>query len=616
MTERAILERLKVLKSKSIVVTTQSAEQIQKINDRKKRWSTYFRLNPEIYIEKKMGFHSFGYQNFSYHLMQKASQYIEVSTRGTGKSLRVIAWAVQRCLLYPNSKIGVVAVGASQANENFLTAFMQELVFEYSPFMKWLYEKKLITYKETDKGYLVTFWNNSIILFCPCINSTRGVHFDILIGEELRLIKKADWDSIAMPMLVPRRAGFRNRPEYFERDDLDEDTKVICITSNRYKNEWFNTMFNNTFVNYFKNTMTENRVFCCDIFLAISHGLKKASWFFQQQDEMDDLNFRMEILNESIGEVEGAYFPFEMFRKNQINTTAFYPPTREQIKSGWVSNMPKKDGETRLLFVDFAFANTLEGAKVDNDNTVIGCLSSYKKGDKRYSSVDYLETHSGGQNDNSIMRIRELFWDYQADYIVLDARNGGELNMNDLSKEFEHPYRAESDWDKRGFTVCNDMDLHTVSEAKVQDYRARCVDPNAVPAIIPITANAEQNSLFWFDLKKKLKNEEISFLIDTLEFDQISEQDNNFFKMTSEEKALLRLPYIQTMYLINEAINLSATWNNGLVKLSEKRNAFKDRTVALSYGSYIMGMINNKLDKTEQRQEFDISDYIKYVYRT
>ena len=122
-----------------------------------------------------MGFHGYGYQNFSYHIMNQADQYIEVSTRGVGKSLRVVAFACARALLYPNSKIGITAVGASQANENYLTAFMQELVLHpYSPFLNWLYNHKMITSRETDKGYNVTFWNGSIIYFFPCINSSRG----------------------------------------------------------------------------------------------------------------------------------------------------------------------------------------------------------------------------------------------------------------------------------------------------------------------------------------------------------------------------------------------------------------------------------------------------------
>lgn len=90
------------------------------------------------------------------------------------KSLRVVSYATARALLYSGSKIGITASGASQANENFNTAFMQEIVYKYSPFVKWLYENKYIKTRESDKGYVVTFWNGSIIYFFPCIDSSRG----------------------------------------------------------------------------------------------------------------------------------------------------------------------------------------------------------------------------------------------------------------------------------------------------------------------------------------------------------------------------------------------------------------------------------------------------------
>lgn len=174
MTDRQKIEKLKLLNSQIKNKQKEVLSIDEDLKLRKKQWITYFRKNIPIYIEKRLRFHSFGYQNFSYHLMNEANQYMETSTRGVGKSLRATMLACARALLYPNSKIGVTAVGASQANENYLTAFMQEIVFKYSPYMKWLYENKLFTSRETDKGYTVTFWNGSIIYFFPCINSSRG----------------------------------------------------------------------------------------------------------------------------------------------------------------------------------------------------------------------------------------------------------------------------------------------------------------------------------------------------------------------------------------------------------------------------------------------------------
>ena len=175
MTERQMIERLKALRQTSGRIDLIAQEDIEKKRMLKMKWMTYFRNNIEIYISMRMGFHNYGYQNFSYHLMNESDQYIEISTRGTGKSLRVVAYAAARALLYPNSKIGLTAKDNSQASENYLTAFMQELILkQLSPFLNWLYVHKLITGRETDKGYVATFWNGSVIYFFPTINSSRG----------------------------------------------------------------------------------------------------------------------------------------------------------------------------------------------------------------------------------------------------------------------------------------------------------------------------------------------------------------------------------------------------------------------------------------------------------
>ena len=164
----------------------------------------------------------------------------------------------------------------------------------------------------------------------------------------------------------------------------------------------------------------------------------------------------------------------------------------------------------------------------------------------------------------------------------------------------------ENGWNPHGSTVCNDMSLQVVSSGKIEDLKGRTVDQQAIPCIIPITGTSELNSLMWLDLQKKLRDEEIDLLIEDIEFQQILEDDKGFFGMTAEEKVLAKLPYVQTELLMHEAVNLSQTWNDGKVKLSEPRSGTKDRIVALSYGNYIATLIENKLDKGDQQSDFDI----------
>ena len=68
------------------------------------------------------------------------------------------------------------------------------------------------------------------------------------------------------------------------------------------------------------------------------------------------------------------------------------------------------------------------------------------------------------------------------------------------------------------------------------------------------------------------------------------------------------LPYMQTEELIQECVNLSAEYKNGLVRLTEPRNSFKDRAVVLAYGNIIADKIENRYNRLQSKDETDIDD--------
>ena len=194
-------------------------------------------------------------------------------------------------------------------------------------------------------------------------------------------------------------------------------------------------------------------------------------------------------------------------------------------------------------------------------------------------------------------------------------RNGGELAYNNLTKQWYHPERTsieediDNGWNSHGFTICLENDLQVVSQAKLDDLKARTVDPLAIPCIIPIQGTSELNSAMWMDLKKRLMESSCEFLLEDIEYDLILEARKDYFDLTSEEKAIMKLPYLRTMELIHEAINLSQEWKDGKVKLKEPRSGTKDIIVALSYGNYIATLIENKLDKGDQQTSFDVNEW-------
>lgn len=439
----------------------------------------------------------------------------------------------------------------------------------------------------------------------------------LLIYEEARLLKKQIIDSVFEPMSHPRQAVFMNLPQYTGVERWVEECKSIYITSARFKSEWFWNKFKVVVSETFMNKKIPYNFFACDIFLAIHHGLKTKADYFKGRKQMGELDFRMEMLNEMIGEAEDAFFSRDLFKKNQIIKNSFTPPsiqnivqcnTQEELND-LLNNRPKQEQEWRFIWIDYAFANTT--SKEENDNSVIGCTSLVYdiKKDKFRRITDYVTMHPAGDSDGMDRKIRELFWDYQADYIVIDNRNGGEVNFNHLSKMWEHPERPSSKWNPHGFTVSIENDLHVVQQGKLDDLKSRTIDESAIPCIIPVVGTAELNSIMWLDLQKTLRQEEAELLIEDIDYESMIEEDENYFLMTSEERAFMKAPFVNTMALINEAVNLSQEWRDGKVKLSEPRTGTKDMIVAYSYGNYIATLKKNKIEKELNGEEESDEDW-------
>lgn len=585
----------------------------EKKKENVKKWTTFYRRNINLYASRHLQIRLHPFQHIMLYLMGTSQVFFAICSRGLSKTFICALFAICKASLYPYSEIHLTATTLNQAKKMVSEKMEGELCKKLSPILNYYYKQKLIEFHYGKDEIRVDFlFNGSKLWVDPAMDSARGGRATLLIYEECRLLKKGIIDSVFEKMAHPRQAMFLTLPQYSGDSRWIEECQSVYITSARFSSEWFWRSFKNVVTECLTNKRIPYGFFAGDIFLSICHGLKTKSDYFKAIKQSGELDFRMEDLNEMLSEAEDAFFSRDSFKKNQLIKRAFIPPTAQDIATNEnLGNREKQENEKRLLWIDYAFANTT-GVEA-NDNSVIGCLSLVENDGKYKRVIDYITTHSASDSFGMEKKIRELFWDYKTDYIVLDLRNGGELAYNNLTKEWEHPERIsqekdiEHGWNNHGFTICRDNDFHVVSSGKLEDLRNRTVDQQAIPCIIPITGTSELNSTMWLDLQKKLRDEEIELLIEDIEFQQRLEDEVGFFGMTSEEKATVKLPYVQTELLIHEAVNLSQTWNSGMVKLVEPRSGFKDRIVALSYGNYIATLIENKLDKDSQQSDFDAS---------
>lgn len=581
--------------------------------ERLKKWTTFYRRNINIYIHKRLGINIYPFQHVMIYLMSISETFFAICSRGLAKTADVAIFAIAKCMLYPYSEVVITATTIEQARRMVKDKMVDELFAgKMSPnfnFLPWLYKNGYITVTDNDKEIKVDFtFNKSWIKVLPANENSRGSRATLLVYEECRLLKKGIIDSVFEKMAHPRQAVFKNLPQYVSDDRWLENCQSVYITSARFTSEWFWKHFKMVVTQSFNSLKVKYNFFAGDIFLALLFGLKTEADYYKAKNGSSDLEHRMEDLNEMVGEAENAFFTRDMFKKNQIHKNAYnFPTIQDIVENNNLGNREKEEDEIRYIWIDFAFANTTSNEA--NDNSVIGCSSLIKRNGKYRRICDYITTHDASDSDGADLKVREMFWDYKADYITLDLRNGGEVIFNDLTKTREHPQRPSKKWNSHGFTVCRDNSINVIPQGKIDDLTSRTIDAQAIPCIIPMIGTSELNSLMWLDLQKRLRDEEIDFLIEDIEFDQSFEESKEYFTLTSEEKANIRLPYVNTMSLINEAVNLSQEWRDGKVKLSEPRTGTKDMIVALSYGNYIATLIQNKLEKEIEEEEYDDSDW-------
>ena len=579
------------------------ADDIQE--ERQIEWTTLFRYNPGIYAEWRLKMKLLPYQHYMLWQMFNAQVTFDMCSRNSAKTYVLGLGAVIRCLLFPNTEIVITASTIDQANKMIERKIRDEIIMKHSEVLRRFLELGMIQVKRDNDVAVVLFpFNGSSIRVLPMVDSARGERCTWLILEEAMQLKKHIISAVFNPMRRPRPIDFmRTNEEFKKQKRWVEQAKTTYITSNRFKSDWAYRDFTNCVTGYYMSRRVSYKVFAFDIFNVIEEGLKTEEYLLEALKNDPEIIIRQELYNEAIGEAEDAFFSYKSFKNNQVIEHAFNPPTKIDLYVGKdMHNPPKESNEIRLVISDYAFANTTSREK--NDNTIIMLMSLHWKGNRFERHVDYMEGHEASDSLGSADRARELFWDYDADYFIPDTRSGGETLYNKTTMQWE-PDRAIGNRRTNGLTISTEKDLQVLPDNKLQDLVERTVDKNAIACMIPIIGTGDLNATMWMELRRQLDSNNIKFLINTQDKQTQIEDDGSYFDMTSEEFAEAMAPHGQIDMLITEAVNLSAEFKDGRVRLKEPRSGTKDRAVVLSYGNYIASKIENKYNQNMAEDDID-----------
>ncbi|WP_324655242.1 terminase large subunit domain-containing protein [Bacillus paranthracis] len=563
---------------------------INKTREGFKKWTAFYRANPHRFAKEYLGVKLFLYQTLLLWAMNRYSFFMYIAARGQGKSYIIAIYCVIRAILFPNSNI-VIASGIKKQAQLIIT----EKIFSLKNNSKNL-EREIKEFKTSANECHVVFWNGSKITAVTSGDGARGYRANILIVDEFRLVSKETIDMILRPFLnVNRTPPYLSNPQY---SHLTEENKEIYISSAWYKNHYIWDMFKS-----YLNSMMAGKDYFVAVLpwqLSVYHNLlsRKRVEQRRQEEDFDQMGWDMEYEALFVGENENAYFKLDDIQKCRTLPKPFYPPTElefvENKDKRKKSQMPKQSGEIRLVSMDVALMGSSKAVK--NDTTQFTLMRLLPQGDEYRRDVVYMEKMEGVHSETQAIRMKQLYYDFEADYVALDTNGNGMSVADNLVRIL---YDRDRDVEYPAWTFIN-------SEA-MDD---RKMDKNAIPVIYSIKGNPELNHKVANGLKSAFEKRKIRLLINDIEAKEDLIEKKGFLKKTTEEQVYLLKPFAQATALTNELVNLVYKVSSGYIKIEEVGTTTKDRYSSVGYANYVATLLEQEL--IDIKKNDDILNYCLY----
>ena len=394
------------------------------------QWVTFFRRNLHRFAMDYLGIKLHLYQIIMLYMMGINNFIVVIASRASAKSFIIALYACCRCILFPNSMI-VLSSATKGQSKLLVSEKIQKELMTISPILR----KEILRVKDNQNEVIVYFRNHSTITVVPASENGRGYRSNVIVREEFRQIKKSVDDSILSPFQIIRQTPYMKDEFYVNVKELEEETIDIYISSSWFDNgHWMWEIVDQAYDEMLKGKSSCLLAF--DESIAIKHKIKTMRYFQTEKKKQDPITWQLEFMNARLKENQFAFFTYGMLQQNQRVMKPFYPRSMIDFRINKKNpyDIPKQKGEVRIISCDMAF---VENKK--NDNSIFSCMrllpdyTTYNRessGDIKIDNgyrriVSYLESVQGGDVTRQALRIRQLFEDFSADFIVLDLRNAG-----------------------------------------------------------------------------------------------------------------------------------------------------------------------------------------------
>lgn len=562
---------------KNVNKTTEIKSKDERLRNGFKIWTSFYRENVHRFVMEYFGIKLHLFQMILLYMMNKVSFFMYLAARGQGKSFLIAIYCCARAVLYPGTKI-ILASGTKGQSRLIITQKIdKELRLKFPNLAREIKEVKT-----GSNECVVVFQNGSTIEAVTSTDNARGYRGNILILDEFRLIKEENLTRILRPFLnVNRQPPYLMKSEYAH---LQEDNIEIYISSAWYKNHWIWEKFKS-----FRNAMLRGKdYFVCALpyQLSVHHGLlsKKRVEEMRTEDDFDPITWLMEMECLFFGESENAFFKLNDIQQCRSIVKPFYPMDNVEFlnNQGKRRKSTKQEGEIRIIGVDVALMGGQE-----NDNTIFTCMRLLPNGESYIRQVPFIESVYGEHTEKQAIKLKRLFYDFEADYVIMDTLGNGMSLYDDCARVL---YDEDRDVEYPSWCAMNNDEM-----------KNRALDKNALPIIYSIkVVKAEVNHEIAMSLRNAFEKKQIKLLIDEINGRDYLTEKFELLKKTPEEQAKLLKPYIQTTILVNELVNLEYEIKNGLVKVYEVGRNRKDRYSSLAYCNYFANILQRNLKKKRE----------------
>lgn len=564
-------------------------------------WNTFFKRNLHRVATDYLGLKLHLYQILILYLMGISRFIAIIASRSAAKSFIIAIYACCVCIVKPGSKVVLSSATKGQSKLIISEKIRNELMTKSG-----MLRKEIRSIKDNQNEVIVFFRNTSTITVVPASENGRGYRSTCIIREEFRQIDKHIEDSVLAPFQIIRTPAYMLDAYYSNIPELQEESVDVYISSSWLDNgHWMWKIVDQAY-----DGMMNDLDMCLLAFdesITLKHKIKSMTYMQNEKKKQDPLTWRIEFLNERVKEDTSAYFTYSMLHKNQRAKRAFYPrktvDARLNKKNPY--DIPKQAGEVRVVACDMAFVENKR-----NDNSIFSCIrglpeystyNSEKSGVINVSNgyrriVSYMESVQGGDTFKQALRIRQLFEDFHADYIVLDMRNAG-ISVYDLLARVM--YDDERD--------CEYSPLLCMNDEKIA---SRVKADGAIPCVFAVVATPKLNSDIAKDFRQILDGEMIDLLIS---FEQANEEIlSNITEYVNSPDAdtqfFFEAPFLETHALISEttALLYEKSPQTDIITIKERGANRKDRYTSCSYGSYFFSILGQDLLSNSDEYEFEV----------